>query len=148
MSEPDITAKNPPDDLKHEYSEVCNDLRNHANLRFNSFTVYLAAIGGIGAIAFGIIENQSLNKQWWARVGGLLVTLLFGYYELRIQSLIDRNIERAKAIEGHLDYNHIRCRRSWGYFRTHYGTRLFFAILIIFWVCSIWRASGNTFLAM
>ena len=40
--------------LRHEYSEVCNDIRSHSMLRFNVFTVYLAAIGGISSIAFGI----------------------------------------------------------------------------------------------
>ena len=136
----DINAGNEPEALKHEYSEVCGDLRNHANLRFNSFTVYLAAVGGIGTIAFGVVDNQSANNKLWARIGGLIVSLLFFYYELRIQSLINNNIRRATAIEGHLGYNHFRCRPSWKFLRTHYGTRIFFIAVIIFWIGSVWRA--------
>jgi hypothetical protein len=55
-SPPDVRASNTPEELRHEYSEVCADIRNHATLRFN-ITVYLASIGGLGAIAFGFFGN-------------------------------------------------------------------------------------------
>ena len=123
--------------LRHEYSEVCSDIRNHSILRFNIFTVYLAAIGGISSIAFGVFEikyNDPATVKVWARIGGLIVTMLFFYYELRIQSLIDHNVFRAKVLEEQLDYNHYRSRPSWSWWRTQNATRVFFFALVLLWV--------------
>jgi hypothetical protein len=123
--------------LRHEYSEVCSDIRNHSILRFNVFTVYLAAIGGISSIAFGIFEikyNDPEKVKVWARIGGLIVTMLFFYYELRIQSLIDHNVFRLKVLEEGLGYNHYRSRPSWSWWRTQNATRVFFLALVLLWV--------------
>lgn len=123
--------------LRHEYSEVCSDIRNHSILRFNVFTVYLAAIGGISAIAFGVFEikyNDPEKVKMWARIGGLVVTILFFYYELRIQSLINHNIFRAKVLELALGYNHYSSRPSWSWWRSQNATRVFFFALVLLWV--------------
>ena len=128
------------EDQKHEYSEVCSDIRNHSTLRFNIFTVYLAAIGGISAVAFGIVQfnySDPNRAKLWGKVGGLLVTALFFYYELRVQSLIDHNVRRAKALEGVLGYKHYTERRSWGWYRSHNATRVFFGLLSLFWLVSL-----------
>jgi hypothetical protein len=123
--------------LRHEYSEVNNDLRNHSTLRFNIFTVYLAALGGLSSVAFGFFEFKYGNPEYiklWGRLGGLLVTLLFFYYERRIQSLINHNLDVGRELESLLKYAHISTRPSWGKRRSHNATNIFFSILIIFWL--------------
>src|ERR1041384_3603244 len=123
--------------LRHEYSEVNNDIRNHSTLRFSIFTVYLAALGGLSSVAFGFFEFRYGNPEYiklWGRLGGLLVTLLFFYYERRIQSLINHNLETGKELESLLKYAHISTRPTWGKYRSHNATTIFFYILIIFWL--------------
>jgi hypothetical protein len=125
------------ENLKHEYSEVNNDIRNHSTLRFNIFTVYLAAFGGLASVAFGFFEfkyGTPNHLKLWGRLGGLLVTLLFFYYELRIQSLINHNLKVGKEIELLLGYRHIATRPPWGRHRSHNATNIFFLILIAFWL--------------
>lgn len=140
MSDPTVRATNTKEELRHEYSEASTDLRNHANLRFSVFTVYLAAIGGLAAVAFGFIETRYLKaetQQMCGRFGALLVSVLFAYYEWRIQSLIDNNIRTLGELEEHLNYNHFRGRESWGKLRTHTATKIFFGIVIVFWLIAI-----------
>ena len=123
--------------LRHEYSEVSNDIRNHSNLRFTIFTVYLIALGGLVSIALGLVENKSGNADQLkriGRIGGLLVTLLFFAYELRLQSLINHNFAVAKELEKQLGYTHITTRHSWRWYRTHHTTILFFLIMVAFWL--------------
>lgn len=130
------------DALRHEYSEVNNDIRNHSNLRFTIFTVYLAAIGGLSSVAFGFFEfkyGDPEQTKFWGRIGALVVTLLFFYYERRLQSLIDHNIGIGKELEKLLGYNHITARPSWGKFRSHYATNVFFGLVIIFWLIMIFK---------
>jgi hypothetical protein len=142
MSDPTVREQNSKEELRHEYTEACSDLRNHATLRFRVFTVYLAAIGGLASVAFGFLETTYLKagtQQMWGRFGGLLVSLLFFYYEWRIQSLIDNNIRAIKELEILLKYNHFRGRDSWGLLRSHNATKAFFVIVIAFWIVSTYR---------
>lgn len=128
--------------LRHEYSEVSDDIRNHGTLRFNIFTVFLAAMGGIGSIAFGLFDFKSGSAEQmklWARIGGFVVTLLFFYYELRVQSLIDHNLRVAKELELLLDYNRVTSRPPWGKRRSHNATRIFFSGLLVFWLVLVMK---------
>jgi hypothetical protein len=137
MSNPSVRQPNDKEELRHEYTETSSDLRNHANLRFSVFTVYLAAIGGLSSVAFGYLETKYIKaetQQLWGRLGGLLVSLLFFYYELRIQSLINNNLRTLRELELLLNYNHFRGRDSWGKLRSHTATKCFFGIVIAFWM--------------
>lgn len=122
--------------LRQEYTELRNDLRNHSNLRFTIFAVYLAAIGGLGSIAFGIISPNNgtpLHTKLLGRLAGLVVTVMFFVYELRIQSLIKHCFERGKQIEKLLDYKHISERPDWDKWKSSHWTIGFFVIMLLFW---------------
>jgi hypothetical protein len=103
------------DGLRQQYAEVNNYIRSHSNLRFTIFTVYLAALGGLLSMAFGLFTSNSENPEQIliGRIGGFLVTLLFFWYELRIQSLINHSLRIGAELEMALGYNHIRRRPSW-----------------------------------
>jgi hypothetical protein len=47
------------ENLRHEYSEVNNNLRHYSALRFAIFGVYFAVVGGVSSIAFGLVEIKS-----------------------------------------------------------------------------------------
>jgi hypothetical protein len=126
--------------LRQEYSEVNNYIRSHSNLRFTIFTVYLAALGGLFSIELFASKYGDEQIKLFGKFGGLLVTLLFFFYELRIQSLIDHNIKTGKELEIALGYNNIRSRPSW-LFRTSYMTTIVFLVLIVCWIIWIVRPS-------
>ncbi|HEX8396377.1 MAG TPA: DUF4760 domain-containing protein [Pyrinomonadaceae bacterium] len=122
--------------LRQQYTEVNNHIRHYSVLRFNIFTVFLAALGGLFSLSFGFFEAKNVDPNitmLWGRVGGLLVTLLFFIYERRIQVLINNSLEVGKELEDPLGYKHLSNRPSWGWFRTHTATIIFFLILILFW---------------
>lgn len=131
---------NDPENLRHEYTQINEDIRHYSNLRFAIFTVYFAALGGLISVAFGLFEVKAGNPEqvmFWGRVGGLLVTLLFFYYEVRIQSFINHSFRRGRELEPLLGYKRISTRPSWGKFRSHHATIIFFLTLIVFWCVTI-----------
>lgn len=123
--------------LRHEYTEVNEHIRHYATLRFAIMTVYLAAAGGLMSVSFGFLEAHGLNAdhvKLAGRFGGLLTTVLFFAYELRVQSLIDFRLELGRELEQKLGYKQFAMRPSWKWYRTHYFARAYFAILVGFWV--------------
>jgi hypothetical protein len=131
--------------LRQEYAELRNDLRNHSNLRFTIFAVYLAAIGGLGSIAFGLVSPNNGNPQHiklLGRIAGLVVTLMFFIYELRIQSLIKHCLERGEQIEKLLFYEHIRKRRDWKKWGSSNWAIGFFVIMLVFWFVTCYWMHG------
>ena len=134
------------DVVKYEYTEVNNYIRHYSTLRFSIFTVYLAALGGVTSVAFGFFELRYVNPDimlFWGRASGLAVTLLFFYYELRIQSLINNNLKRANELEISLGCKINSKRPSWGIFRSHHATNLFFGILVVFWLLMLISKANN-----
>jgi len=134
------SINNKLDELKHEYTEVNNYLRHYSTLRFSILTVYLAALGGVTSVAFGFFELRYVNPDkmlLWGRAGGLIVTLLFFHYELRIQSLIEGNLLRAKELEKLLGYKVISNRPDWRGFKNRHATNVFFGMLILFWLAML-----------
>jgi hypothetical protein len=126
--------------LKQQYTEVNNHIRHYSVLRFSIFTVFLAALGGLVSVSFKLLDFKYGNEieiMLWGRIGGLLVTALFFFYELRIQALIDNSLGVGRDIESLLGYKHLSKRPSWGKYRSHSATRLFFLILILFWIAMI-----------
>lgn len=135
----EIASRGIPDieGLRHEYTEVNNNIRHYSNLRFAIFTVYFAAMSGLAAVAFGFFEIKAGNPELvklWGRVGGLLFTALFFRFELRVESLIGVNLEIGEKLESKLGYSQITSRPSTGMFSMPHVTRLFYSTLIIFWL--------------
>jgi len=87
-------------------------------------------------MAFGLFTSNSENPEQIliGRIGGFLVTLLFFWYELRIQSLINHSLRIGAELEMALGYNHIRRRPSWRWFRSQHVTIVVFLFLIVFWL--------------
>jgi hypothetical protein len=115
---PSALTENPrePEGLRNEYTQVNEFIRHYATLRFAIMTVYLAAMGGLIAVAFGFFETKTGNPdhlKLWGRLGGLLTTALFFIYETRVQSLINFRLKIGKKLEEEMGYTHLKSRPSW-----------------------------------
>ena len=125
------------DRVGQEYSELSSDLRTYTTLRFTIFTVYLVALGSLSSVAFGLVDfhkQDPATLMRWSRLAGLVVTALFFYYEVRVQSLINHAIARGQALERQLNFSRLSSRPSWGMFRSHHATNIFFTIVTCFWL--------------
>src|SRR5829696_8756100 len=75
--------------LKYEYVEVNSYLQHYSSLRFVIFSVYFAVMAGVISVAFGIIRFDVYNLNMITlsmRILGLLTTIAFLIYELRLES--------------------------------------------------------------
>jgi hypothetical protein len=124
--------------LRHQYTEILTEIRHYSNLRFAIFTLFFAVSGALLSAAFGFFEIKgsvtARQVQSFMRPGGLLVTLLFFLYELRIQALINHGFRTGSALETKLAYNYLSSRPPWRWYRSHNATRAFFAALLGLWL--------------
>jgi|SRR4029079_1456034 len=130
------------ENLRLEYSEANNNRRHYSNLRFAVLSVFFAVLGGVVSVAFGIVEIKSTSREnivLWARVAGLLFTVIFFSFEI----LCDLNLRHfgrvAKELEDLLGYRQFKTRQFPLVPRAHYFTWSMYVLLIIFWVFSICR---------
>ena len=120
--------------LRHEYTDVVQNIRHYSNLRFAVFSIFFAVIGGVGFVAFG--EGQFTDQAVSAaRIAGFPVIVIFWLYE----ELTDVQFRHAIRIAVELD-------RSLGY--TLYTTRptpfhplilirVFFTLLTLLWLYAV-----------
>jgi hypothetical protein len=120
--------------LHRQLAEVNAMQRFHAGLRFVSFTVFIAAIGGIASKAFA--SNSTFTLLAF-RVAGLAVTSVFYVYELRIQFAIAYDVGYLKRIEEALGYDYYRARPEWIPGGSSAVTRSVFQLLIVMWLVSL-----------
>jgi hypothetical protein len=134
------------DDFKFLCTEINNNRRHYSNLRFAIFSVYFAVLGGVSSISFGLIEIKSSNPInpigiiFWARLGGLLFTLVFFWFEIlcalnllhyqRIAKELPQMYRKATIWE--------RRRFLWAF----YATWSLYAALVLFWVVALCRSSA------
>src|ERR1051325_11414710 len=93
------------ENLRLEYSEANRNRRHYSNLRFAVLTVSFAVLGGVASVAFGVVDIKSpgsLNVVRWARIAGLLFSIVFFWFEV----LLDRHLRHfgriARDLEGPL----------------------------------------------
>lgn len=130
--------------LSLEYSEVNNNIRHYSALRFAIFTVYFAVIGGIVSIAFGFFENKTGNSEitkLWARIGGLLISLLFLVIEVNCEQYLTIYGDLAALMEEKLHYKQVTTRKRLNYnhllLRSRYAARAIYLAMILFWLVMI-----------
>jgi len=120
--------------LRHEYSEVVQNLRHYSNLRFAIFTIFFAVMGGIGFVAFGR-EQFDANASLVARIAGFAVVAVFWLYLERTSSAFEHFRRVAMSLERDLDYTQWLARRvSTGFIpRAIVINRVLFFLLILLW---------------
>jgi len=124
--------------LRQEYSEVNSYYRHYSALRFVMFSVYFAVTAGIASVAFGVVEIKSYGAtliSGMIRVGGLLVTIAFLMYEIRLEQVIDHYRDWVKTLAKELRYSEMNKRPNSRL--TFNTTKALYCVMIGFWCVSV-----------
>jgi hypothetical protein len=124
----------------YEYAEVSQNRRHYSSLRFALLALFLAVMGSVATVAFGIIGPVAAGRMFWARVAGLLFTIIFFAFEILYDRCLCHFGHEATEIEELLGCRRVRsrvceCPRS-----IFYVTWAMYIIVIIFWLISIYLA--------
>jgi hypothetical protein len=128
--------------LRLEYAEANNNHRHYSNLPFAVFSVYFAVLGGLVSVAFGIVEIKSpaqADVMFWARIAGLLFTIMFFSFEILNELNLKHFRKVATELEDILGLRQFKTRRFSKMPRAIYFTGFMYSMLIIFWLVSIFR---------
>lgn len=117
-----------------EYSEVNANFRHFSSLRFAIFTTFFAVEAGI----LTALTNGSFDPKE-AIWGGLIITLVFWGYQERNIRLISHFMQVAAKLESQLGYTQIstRPRAKFPIPDINTFTRLFFFLMIVFWIYTL-----------
>ncbi|MFZ5902097.1 MAG: hypothetical protein ACOYZ8_00910 [Chloroflexota bacterium] len=132
-------------DLSQEYVDASQNYRHYSNLRFAIFTIYFAVIAGIIVIAFNNDNRFTPYAIQSAKIGGLLITLVFWNYQERASMMTTHFAKVAKELEHSLGYNQYSTRPK-TYFpilEAKYITRILFTSLTVFWIYTICVSMTN-----
>jgi steroid 5-alpha reductase family enzyme len=111
-------------------------------LRFAALSVFFAVMGGVASVAFGIVEIKSPYAPdivLWARVAGLVFTIVFFSFEI-LGDLNLRHFGRvARELEDLLGYRQFKTKKFPWIPKTPYFTWGMYVLVIAFWIFSICR---------
>jgi hypothetical protein len=135
----DKTQRQPQESLKNEYSEANQNFRHFSSLRFAVFSVFFAIEAGLANAAFnadGTFTSDAIN---YAKVGAILITLVFWSYQERIAQLITHFMKITAELEKKLNYTQVSSRPPARFpsFDLNTITRIFFPLLIAFWIYTL-----------
>ena len=122
--------------LRHEYTEVVQNIRHYSNLRFAILTIFFAVMAGVGFVAFGKGQFDA-HAAKIARVAGFFVTAVFWLWLERVAQHFAHYIKVAAELERHLGYTQFSTRppAQHFYLEGNIGIpRLFFVPLVVLWV--------------
>lgn len=124
--------------LRHEYTEVVQNIRHYSNLRFAVFTIFFAVMAGVGFVAFGKGQFDA-HASLVARIAGFPVIAVFWMYEERAGRLFDYYRSVAVNLERALNYTQFTTWPVPTRFPPGAGVvnRLFFFLLTLLWVYAV-----------
>jgi hypothetical protein len=124
-----------PESLRHEYTEVIQNIRHYSNLRFAVFSIFFAVMGGVGFVAFGKGEFDP-NAAGMARIAGIFVIAIFWLYEESLSEFFAHYARVSLELEHALGYTPRPV--TGGHFpRTMITFRLFFSVLTLLWLYAV-----------
>lgn len=124
--------------LRHEYTEIVQNIRHYSNLRFAIFPIFFAVMGGVGIVAFGKGQFDA-HAAAVARIGGFSVIAIFWLYEERTSRFFDHYNRMAVDLERALGYTQYTTRPvATGYIpKAKVLNRVFFFVLTLLWVYAV-----------
>ena len=125
------------ENIKEEYKECIENLRNYGNMRFAQLTLFIALTGGLLAL---IIQFSSSLEAWLCyalKIGGLAVAFIFLLAEERVTAYWRHFRRRADKLEENLGYKSYSDLKSCKIFSATNGFRALFILIIAFWVIFI-----------
>ena len=123
-------------DALEEYKIVSENLKWYSNMRFAQLTLFIAITA---AIANGI-SNERLSSLMLfniaLKIGGILVSCVFWYLEMRADDYWSHFMKRAVALESELKFKQYteRPKRK---LRTTVTIRLFITAISLFWLAAL-----------
>ena len=121
--------------LRHEYTEVAQNIRHHSNLRFAVFSIFFAVMAGVGIVAFGT-EQFDAHAAMVASIAGFPVIAIFWVYEERVSRFFDHYTRVAIELERSLGYTQYTTRPAMPRYlpETRVVVRIFFFLLTLLWL--------------
>ena len=126
------------EDMRHEYTEVVQNIRHNGNLRFAVFSIFFAVMVGVGIVAFGKGQFDE-HAAAVARIAGFLVIAIFWMYEERLGDFFDHYVRMAVELERSLGYTQYTTRPAPRLYLPYTKSifRLFFFLLTLLWVYAV-----------
>ena len=124
-----------PESLRHEYTEVLQNIRHYANMRFAAFSVFVAITAGVGIVAFGKGQFGE-HADVMARIAGVFVIAIFWLFEERLAEMFEHFVRMAIELERALGYKQWTARPvGAGHFpRPRVMWRMFYFLVTLLWV--------------
>ena len=121
--------------LRHEYTEVVQNVRHYRNLRFVIVSLLFAVMAGVGIVAFskGQFDRHAAIV---ARVAGILVIFIFWQLEEGAFRFYDHCTKIAAELERLLGYRQYSSRPVSRSFlpRRYVVQRVFYLLLTLLWL--------------
>jgi hypothetical protein len=125
------------EDAKTEYIDVSSNLRHWNTLRFAELTIYIAITGAMMNVAFGKNTEDLLAFSILVKVAGIVVSILFWILQERTMMWWYAFVERAAELEEILGFEQYRNRPQGHKITGRVAMRIFFFIVMVFWLLSI-----------
>ena len=121
--------------LRHEYTEVVQNVRHYSSLRLVIFSILFAVMAGVGIVAFGKGQFDQ-HAAIVARLAGILVIFIFWQLEERAFRFNDHCTKIAAELERLLGYRQYSTRPVSRSFlpRRYVVQRVFYLLLTMMWL--------------
>lgn len=129
------TTKLSKEDAKVEYIDVSSNLRHWNTLRFAELTIFIAVTGAMLNLVFSGTVPPIVNIL--LKLAGALISLMFLILHERTMTWWYRFVERAAELEEQLGFQQYRNRPRGHRITGTVSIRIFFIILILFWIVSL-----------
>lgn len=125
------------ENAKAEYLDVSSNLRHWNTLRFAELTIYIAVMGAMMNFAFGNAADYTESFSLVVKTAGILISLLFWILQERTMMWWYSFVKRAAELEEILGFEQYRRRPQGHRITGRIAIRLFFFLIMIFWLISI-----------
>ncbi len=138
-----MSSENPPAGdairlAKDEYSDASNNVRHWSTLRFAQLTIYIALSASLMNMAVSGGGSTPVARLL-IKVAGLVVALVFWVLQERTMLYWNHFVRRAAELEPSLGFRQYSARPRAGVLSSANAMRLFFVVIVLFWVAAfIW----------
>ena len=127
--------------LFKEYSEVCLNIRHYSNIRFAELTIFFVLMVAMGGAVLGAIKISwtACSTKILVKVGGLIFTIIFWFFEDRGRVYINHFVRRARELEQELNFTQYSTRPEPRFLilRSDWAARFIYLTFIIFWLFTL-----------
>jgi hypothetical protein len=137
-----IASNNDYDELtriQSEYTETASAFRHYSALRFIILATFFALVGIILQAVVAARQANFESLIWMAKTVGLLMSLVFWFFESRVTSYITFLDRRLAELEKRLGFNVYSGRTSFNklnWLRTATVTTILYTLITVFWIAS------------